>query len=185
MIKINRHFKINKSMIMYKRINTYKYDSSLLNGTLHTATLFLITESVSNELCTKWRVRGTQCVFMMTAFSASALNHQVIIVQRWAFIGSEICEFISLPSVRDARFSAAAQKYELIVLLDFWQMLNWRSLRVQTEQTETHHRKQAEHILDVAQSKSHLDGLFTQSSSAVYCPFKAQNELRHHVSTSI
>lgn len=71
-------------MIMYKRINTYKYDSSLLNGTLHTATLFLITESVSNELCTKWRVRGTQCVFMMTAFSASALNHQVIIVQRWA-----------------------------------------------------------------------------------------------------
>lgn len=53
MIKINRHFKINKSMIMYKRINTNKYDSSLLNGTLHTATLSLITESVSNELCTK------------------------------------------------------------------------------------------------------------------------------------
>lgn len=50
-------------MIMYKRINTNKYDSSLLNGTLHTATLSLITESVSNELCTKWRVRGTQCVY--------------------------------------------------------------------------------------------------------------------------
>lgn len=33
MIKINRLFKINKSMIMYKRkrINTNKYDSSLLN----------------------------------------------------------------------------------------------------------------------------------------------------------
>lgn len=181
-------------MIMYKRINTNKYDSSLLNGTLHTATLSLITESVSNELCTKWRVRETQCVYddcflcfcikpsgyycSAVSASTSKILLEVKFVNLFHFLQWEMLDLV--------------QQHKSTSWLFYWTFgrcwtdgvsecrRNRPRLVTENKPNTSWTWLRVNHTWMVSSGV-----LFTQSSSAVYCPFKAQNELRHHASTSI
>lgn len=192
MIKINKHFKINNSMIMYKRINTYKYDSSLLNWTLHTATLFLITESVSNELCTKWRVRGTQCVYddCFLCFCIKPSGHYCSAVSASTSKLLLEVKFVNLFHFLQWEMLDLVQQHKSTSWLFYWTFGRcWTDgvseCRRNRPRLITENKPNTPWTWLRVNHTGMVSGVFAQSSSAVFCPFKAQNELRHHASTSI
>lgn len=105
MIKINRLFKINKSMIMYKRkrINTNKYD-----WTLRTATLFLSLSLMScalNEVsekpsvCLWWCflcfcIKPSGCYCSAVSASTSKILLEVKFMNLFHFLQSETLDLV-------------------------------------------------------------------------------------------